>query len=80
MNNAVISMKSSCLYKLPERLSEYNRIYIYGAGMVGKFIFNYLKDNGIADKVASYVVSANMLGGGEYLNLYMAKRSNQLMI
>ena len=58
MNNAVTNERSFFLYQLPERLSSCNQIYIYGAGMVGKFIFNYLKDNELADKIASYVISS----------------------
>ena len=48
---------SSCLYKLPEKLKIYDKIYIYGAGNIGKFMLSYLEENGLADKVASFVVT-----------------------
>ena len=52
-------MSSSFLYKLPEQISACNRFYIYGAGMVGKFIYNWLKYKNLNDKMNSFLVTSN---------------------
>ena len=57
MSDVNEKFKSSCMYKLAERLKPYDRVFIYGAGKVGKFMIIYLNEIGIADKVNGIVVT-----------------------
>ncbi len=45
------------IYGFLDEMNKYNNIYIFGAGMVGKHIYDYLKNNLIADRVRSFFVS-----------------------
>ena len=52
--------QSSCLYNLPELLSNYDKIYImYGSGFLAKFIFNYIYEIGLGDKIKAFVVTTH---------------------
>ena len=51
------TFESSCLYKLADLLKSYKKIYIYGAGRIGKFIFNYLAEDHLQDKIEAFIVS-----------------------
>ena len=68
MSSTIVNMKSSCLYELSKQIAACDKFYIYGAGMVGKFIYNYLKDHQEVEKMASFVVSSQQ-GGGIIPNL-----------
>ena len=60
--------KETCLYNLADKLKIYDKVYIYGAGQIGKFIFNYIDSIGAADKVEAFVVTGPR-GGVRIFNL-----------
>lgn len=45
------------MYRLPEEVEKYNNIYIYGAGMVGTAVYEYLTSRKLCNKVNSFIES-----------------------
>ena len=55
LNNTAIELLN--IYGFSEEMNRYPKIYIFGAGMVGKKIYDYLKNIFLADRVCSFFVS-----------------------
>ena len=45
------------LYNLAENMQSYSKIYIYGAGMVGQFVYRYLSIKGLGEKVECFLTT-----------------------
>lgn len=45
------------LYRISYRVKEYAKVYIYGAGMVGSYLYDYLSENDATSNVECFLVS-----------------------
>ena len=45
---------------LLNELENHDHVYIYGAGMVGKFVFDYIKRNGKNGVVTAFIVTGGV--------------------
>lgn len=73
VSNVDDGFQSSCMYT--ERMKFYNRIFVYGAGKIARFIMIYLDENNLYDDVdAVLVTNINSIGGGGSSENFLVSR------